>query len=147
MLLEVGKIVDGKVTGITQFGAFIDLGEGKTGLVHISEVALEYVKDIKNHLNINDDVKVKIISIDSKGKISLSIKQAILEERKEERKKEIKNSTRPDDFDWLKKEEAPISFEEMMSKFKHSSDERMHDIKKNVDSKRGGNYRRSNGSY
>lgn len=147
MLLEVGKTVEGRVSGITPFGAFIDLGEGKTGLVHISEVALEYVKDIKEHLKENEEVTVKVISIDDKGKISLSIKQAILDKKKSEAKK---SSSRPDDIDWSKKDSSsntPPSFEELMNKFKQSSDERMHDIKKGLDSKRGGNYRRSSGSY
>ena len=146
MLLEVGKTVEGKVSGITPFGAFIDLGEGKTGLCHISEVALSYVKDIGDHLKENDEVTVKIISIDSKGKISLSIKQALLDKKKSEAQN---RSSRPEDIDWSKKSSdsaAPASFEEMMNKFKQSSDERMHDIKKGMDSKRGGNYKRSSGS-
>ena len=58
MLVEVGSVVEGKVTGITSFGAFIQLPEGKTGLVHISEIAEEYVKDIKSHLSENQNVKV-----------------------------------------------------------------------------------------
>ena len=82
MVLEPGKIVTGKVTGISPFGAFVSLGEGKTGLVHISEVALTYVKNVSDFLKENDEVKVKIISIDEGGKVSLSIKQALLEERK-----------------------------------------------------------------
>ena len=68
MLVEVGKIVDGKVSGITNFGAFVQLSNGQTGLVHISEVAEEYVKDIKTHLKENQAVKVKIISVDNNGK-------------------------------------------------------------------------------
>ncbi len=150
MLLEVGKTVEGKISGITPFGAFIDLGEGKTGLVHISEVALEYVKDINQHLKEGETVSVKVVSIDEKGKISLSIKQALLDKRKAENQAKKQRFTRPDDFDWSSKgseSDAPLSFEEMMSKFKQSSDERMHDIKKGVDAKRGGNYRRSSGSY
>ena len=148
MLLEVGKTVEGKVTGITPFGAFVDLGEGKTGLCHISEVALSYVKDINEHLKENDKVTVKVISIDNKGKISLSIKQALLDKKKAEAAKPA--SSRPEEIDWSKKpsdSSAPASFEEMMNKFKQSSDERMHDIKKGMDSKRGGNYKRSSGSY
>ena len=76
MQLEVGTIVEGKVTGFTSFGAFIDLGEGKKGLVHISEVANEYVKEIGDHLTVGQEVKVKILSIGDDGKISLSIKRA-----------------------------------------------------------------------
>ena len=75
MSIDVGNIVEGKVTGITNFGAFVELSNGKTGLVHISEVADAYVKDIKDFLNENDVVKVKVINM-SEGKIGLSIKQA-----------------------------------------------------------------------
>jgi len=75
MLVEVGKIVEGRVSGITSFGAFVELSNGQTGLVHISEVADEYVKDIKSHLKENQTVKVKIISVDKNGKISLSIRE------------------------------------------------------------------------
>ena len=74
MSLEVGSIVEGKVTGITNFGAFVELAEGKTGLVHISEVADAYVHDIKDYLKENDIVKVKIINM-REGKIGLSIRQ------------------------------------------------------------------------
>ena len=76
MALEVGQIVEGKVSGITGFGAFIDLPDGETGLVHISEVARNYVKDINEHLSLNQTVKVKVLALDEKGKISLSIKKA-----------------------------------------------------------------------
>ena len=79
MQVEVGKIYDGKVTGITNFGAFVDVSESVTGLVHISEVALSYVKNINEHLSVGDEVKVKVLSVDEKGKISMSIKQALKE--------------------------------------------------------------------
>ena len=77
MPIQVGQILEGKVSGITSFGAFIQLPDGKTGLVHISEVAGEYVKDINDHLKGNQIVKVKVLSIDSNGRISLSIKKAM----------------------------------------------------------------------
>ena len=76
MSIEVGNKVQGKVTGITNFGAFVELPEGKTGLVHISEVADSYVKDVNDHLKIGDTVEVKVIS-EKDGKIALSIKKAI----------------------------------------------------------------------
>ena len=76
MTFEVGTIVEGKVTGITNFGAFVELPDGKTGLCHISEIADDYVKDVKDYLKDSQSVKVKIISVDEKGKISLSIRQA-----------------------------------------------------------------------
>ena len=69
MSIAVGIILDGVVTGITKFGAFVELPGGKTGLVHISEVADAYVKDVNDYLKDKDKVKVKVISIDEKGKI------------------------------------------------------------------------------
>lgn len=74
--VEIGKIVDGVVTGITNFGAFVQLPDGKTGLCHISEIADSYVKSVGDHLTEAQPVKVKIISVDEKGKVSLSIRQA-----------------------------------------------------------------------
>ncbi|MGJ9384985.1 RNA-binding protein S1 [Salipaludibacillus neizhouensis] len=73
---EVGSIVEGKVTGIKPFGAFVALDEKKQGLVHISHIAHGYVKDINEQLTVGDEVKVKVLSIDEEsGKISLSIKE------------------------------------------------------------------------
>lgn len=76
MQLAVGNIVEGKVTGITKFGAFVELPGGKTGLVHISEVAPTFVNEIRDHVTENQVVKVKILNITEEGKISLSIKRA-----------------------------------------------------------------------
>ena len=75
MSLEVGAIVEGEVTGITNFGAFVQLPEGKVGLIHISEVSNVYVKDVHDFLKEHDKVKVKVLSVDDRGKIGLSIKQ------------------------------------------------------------------------
>ncbi len=148
MELEPGKVIEGKVTGITQFGAFVSFDGGKTGLVHISEVALEYVKEIKDHLKEGDTVKAKILSIDKAGKVSLSIKQALLDERAAARRSPQKKAPKkPDDFDWSKKSAQPTSFEEMMAKFKQDSDEKLQDMKRGIDSKRGSAYKRSSGSY
>ncbi len=149
MVLEPGKIVTGKVTGISPFGAFISLGEGKTGLVHISEVALTYVKNISDFLKENDEVKVKIISIDESGKVSLSIKQALLEERKKNAYEKPQRVPKTERVDWSKKQDSagPMSFEEMMNKFKQTSDEKMQDLKRGMESKRGSSYRRSSGSF
>lgn len=77
MAIEVGAKLEGKVTGITHFGAFVDLSGGVTGLVHISEIADNYVKDVKDHLKLDDVVTVKVINVDKDGKIGLSIKQAV----------------------------------------------------------------------
>ena len=75
MQVEIGEILEGKVTGITKFGAFVELAEGKTGMVHISEVSNSYVDDINQFLKEGDVVKVKVINISEEGKISLSIKK------------------------------------------------------------------------
>ena len=149
MELEPGKIIEGKISGITQFGAFVVMEGGKTGLVHISEIALEYVKDIKSHLKEGDKVKAKILSVDDSGKISLSIKQALLEERAAAKKtaRKAPAAKKPDDFDWSKKSAQPSSFEDMLAKFKQDSDEKQHDVKKSLDSKRGSSYKRSSGSF
>ena len=77
MEFGVGSVVEGKVTGITKFGAFVGLPEGKSGLVHISEIAYSYVNDVKEHLKEGQEVKVKIIEIDENGRINLSIKKAM----------------------------------------------------------------------
>ena len=74
MELTVGAVLEGKVKSITNFGAFISLPEGKTGMVHISEVANAYVSDIRQHLTEGQDVKVMVIGNEN-GKINLSIKR------------------------------------------------------------------------
>ena len=76
MSIEVGSKLEGKITGITRFGAFVLLPGGVTGLVHISEISDSYVKDIHDHLQVNDEVTVKVINVDKDGKIGLSIRQA-----------------------------------------------------------------------
>ena len=73
MAIEVGSVVEGVVTGITNFGAFVELPEGKTGLIHISEVADVYVNDVHDFLRERDTVKVKVLTVDDRGKIGLSI--------------------------------------------------------------------------
>ena len=76
MPLEVGTIVEGKVTGITKFGAFVALPEGKSGLVHISEIANSFVSDVREHVQMGQTVKVRVLSVSEEGKINLSIKRA-----------------------------------------------------------------------
>ena len=75
MAVEVGNILEGKVTGITDFGAFVDLPDGKSGMVHISEVAPTYVNKISDHLSEGQVVKVKVLDVDVKrGRIALTMK-------------------------------------------------------------------------
>jgi S1 RNA binding domain protein len=136
MLVEVGNVIEGKVSGITNFGAFIQLPDGKTGLVHISEIAEEYVKDVKSHLKENQMVKVRVLSMEN-GKISLSIKKA------QEPRTGVRSS-RPVEIDWSRGGNDNLSFEDRLSKFMKDSDEKLHDLKKSFESKRGsGGYRKS----
>lgn len=94
--LEVGSVVEGKVTGIKPFGAFVAITDDKQGLVHISEVAHGYVKDINDVLSVGDEVKVKILSIDEEsGKISLSIRATLPAEEKTERPRRARSNEAP----------------------------------------------------
>jgi len=153
-MLNVGDIVEGKVTGLTAFGAFVKLASGEIGMVHISEVASSYVKDIKEHLKEGQDVKVKVLAINEAGKISLSIKQAEPKPVETREKREFKGEksfekrpakprrNSPPVWQGSRQEEKPQSFEDMMAKFKQSSDDKMSDLKKYMDVKHGGSSRR-----
>lgn len=123
MSIEVGSIVEGVVTGVTHFGAFVELPNGKTGLVHISEVADAFVKDIKDYLKEGDRVKVKILSADEKGKIGLSVKQA-------------NPVSRPAGRD--ERRRPSPSFEDKLSRFMKESEEKLSTLRRNTDNKRGG---------
>ena len=111
MQITVGQIVEGKITGITNFGVFVDLGDGKSGLVHISEVARTYVSDIKEHFKIGDVVKMKVLTIGDDGKISLSIKKALEGEenkqRKEKRDKRPTSAKIDSSYTWTPKKAEP----------------------------------------
>ncbi|MGI5967620.1 MULTISPECIES: S1 RNA-binding domain-containing protein [Anaerotruncus] len=160
MQLEVGSIVEGKVTGITKFGAFIELPGGKTGMVHISEVASSYVKEISDHLSQNQMVKVKIIGITPEGKVSLSIKQVAPAQPVQQPASRPFNQNGPNaqggerpqrpafqrrpprevsyGFDRRQAISSEnMSFEDMMSKFKQTSEDKISDLKKYTDVKRG----------
>ncbi len=152
MQFESGMILEGKVTGIAAFGAFVELPNGKTGLVHISEVSTEYVNDVKDHLKEGDNVKVKVLGTEN-GKISLSIKQVMLEnpEKKREKKKDARRKQRannggsrrpPEEFSF-NNNSSDMSFDDMLQKFKQDSDEKFQDLKRSNESKRSGGYKRS----
>jgi S1 RNA binding domain protein len=150
MALAVGQIVEGKVTGITKFGAFVELPEGKTGMVHISEIASTFVKEIRDFVQENQMVRVKILSIAEDGKISLSIKKAQPEEGQAASAPKAPQPRRPKEnnsYSWTpKKVVEPQTFEEMLSKFKQTSEDKMSDLKHNMETKRGSSGKRG-GSY
>ena len=141
MQLEVGMVLEGKVTGITKFGAFVELPGGKTGMVHISEVAPTFVKEIRDFVTENQTVKVKILSISEEGKVSLSMKKAV-EAPKGAPRAAAPRPSRPGNFEWQpnsrRNSSEPASFEDMMSRFKQTSDEKISDLKKFNEGKRGG---------
>lgn len=163
MAIEVGSKLEGKVTGITHFGAFVELPEGQTGLVHISEIADNYVKDVNDHLKLADKVIVKVINVDKDGKIGLSIKQAVDKPPGEENRPQERRSFPPrdrgegggfggrggdrggfggrGDRGGRSFNKAPMgkpTFEDKVSKFLKDSEERMSSIRKNTEGKRGG---------
>ena len=147
MSIEVGSKLQGKVTGITKFGAFVELAEGSTGLVHISEVADKYVKDINDHLKVGDVVEVKVINVEKDGKIGLSIKKAIDrpeavrsdrgdrgDSRGDHSGRPRHGSGRSNDNHRAPKE----NFESKMARFLKDSEDRLSSLKRNTESKRGG---------
>lgn len=113
--IEIGSVVDGTVTGIKAFGAFIQLPGGQTGLCHISEVSHGFVKSIEEHLEHNQPVKVKVIGVDDKGKISLSIRQTAPKPEYRERS-----------YD----ERPKVDFEDMLADYMKSSVDKQRDLKK-----------------
>lgn len=139
MQLEEGAVLSGKVTGITKFGVFVDIGEGKTGMVHISEVAQTYVENINDFVKNGDEVKVKVLSIGDDGKISLSIKRAQEHQHRNGPRPAAPVPDRPTAREWNTKKNENMSFEDMMSKFKQSSDDKFSDLKR----KNGGEIRRT----
>jgi len=142
MSLEAGTIVKGTVTGITNFGAFIDLGEGKTGLIHISEVANDYVKNVNDFLKEGQSLNVKVITIGEDGKISLSAKQAEPEVKSD---RPYKRSVKPSRDSWKapSSEKRFVSFDDKVSNFLKESEEKMQTLKsknKNKGSRKGNGY-------
>lgn len=139
MSIEVGSKVQGKVTGITHFGAFVELAEGATGLVHISEVADRYVKDIHEHLKVGDAVEVKVMNVEKDGKIGLSIKKA--KDRPESEQKPTytphprQNRGNDRSKDTFRPKET---FETKMAQFLKDSEDRLSTLKKSTETKRGG---------
>lgn len=115
-------VTTGIVEGITGFGAFIALEDGRKGLVHISEIAHTFVKDINDFLSVDDEVNIKIIGEDDNGRLKLSIKQTQTDPQEEARQQQ--------------------DFDDMLSKFIKQSDERQLDLKRNIRKKSGTGGRR-----
>lgn len=153
-------IVEGKVTGITSFGAFVELPNGQTGMVHISEVAPTFVREIRDFVSEGQTVKVKVLKIGDNNKVSLSMKQVegqTLQQKSGSRPQQQGRPPRrrpepqpqrhrPGGYEWQPRRQESSSFEDMMSHFKQTSDEKILDLKRTVEGKHGGYSRRGGSS-
>jgi S1 RNA binding domain protein len=124
MAVETGAIVEGTVVKITPYGAFVELPDGRSGLVHIREIADVYVKDVRDYLKEQEKVKVKVLGLNERGKLDLSVKQALTPEERAARAR------------------SKTSFEDKLKAFMKESEERLLDLKRNTEAKRGGGKRR-----
>lgn len=146
MQLEIGSIVEGKVTGITKYGAFVALPEGKSGMIHISEISSEFVREVHDFITENQLLRVKIISIDENGRIALSLKRARAEEEALKEKALAASSAPPSapapvtwgGYQKKRQNSTGDPFEDMMNRFKAESEEKIADLRKSIDSKRAG---------
>ena len=137
MELEVGGIYEGKVTGITKFGAFVSFEGGKSGLVHISEVANSFVSDVGEYVKLGQMVRVKVLSIGNDGKINLSLKRVESEQANAEEKPAPRRSPAPVrnekyvmapiDSEAVNENSGSVDFEDRLKKFMQESDSRIAD--------------------
>lgn len=146
MDFKVGDIVEGKVTGIKNYGAFVDIGEGKSGMVFISEIAHTYVEDINEHLQLGQSVKAMITAVSEDGKISLSIKRTLEAPKRSQHKDKSEHSRsegaqrerrqftpppKPDgSYTWMPKKQEAGSLDDMINRFKQTSDDKFSDLKR-----------------
>ena len=156
MAIEVGNVFEGRVTGVKPFGAFVALPEGRVGMVHISEVSNEYVQDINTVLHDGDTVKVQVIQVAPDGKIALSIKRLLPRPARPDRGPRPggpRSGAPREGGRGPAREAAPrvwqpkvparsdnLSFEDMMSRFKSQSEEKMADLDHETNNRRGGGY-------
>lgn len=144
----MGSILMGKITGITKFGAFVALAPGKSGLVHISEIANSYVSDIREHFSEGQEVTVKVIGFDESGRINLSIKAALPQSvrLKSETPRGIPQSSaarqQQNERVFSPQSVAETSFEDKLKRFMQDSDSKISGLKQYADKK---NLRRRGG--
>jgi len=145
MAVEVGALLSGKVTGMIDYGAFVDIGEGKNGMVHISEVANSYVTNIREHLAVGQEIRVKVLNISPEGKISLSIKKAVdapppapADARPAPPRAPKPRSAAPNVWQGQRGGADPQGFEDMMSRFKQTSEDKISTLRRGGDTRYGG---------
>lgn len=151
MAVETGAVVEGTVVRLLNYGVLVRLEDGSTGLVHISEIDQNYVRDVADYFQVNDPVNVKVLAAGERGKIELSVKQALgegqsLPQRAPDAPRvESNGDARPErSFDRgdrnsdAPRRESRSSFEDKMKDFMGQSSERLGDVKRNIENKRGG---------
>lgn len=130
MAVQVGSIIEGKVTAIKPFGMFVAISETEQGLVHISQVANGFVKDINEHFSVGDPVKVKVLTIDDAGKISLSVRAALPAPEREARDERRGGGNRGGDRGGNAKRDNAATFEDKLKKWMKHSEENLATINK-----------------
>jgi len=130
-MADIGSIVEGKIVKLLPYGVIAELPEGESGLVHISEIDNSFIQDVADYFREGDQVEVKVIGIDDKGRLQLSVRQA---------QPDFQEMTRPSRRRYRSAEDQE-AFEDKLSKFMKRSNERLLDVKRNLESKRGGKKR------
>ena len=141
MAVEVGQIVQGTVVRLLNYGVLVRLEDGTTGLVHISEIDQNYVRDVNDYFQLNDAVTVKVLATGERGKVELSVKQALGEGQTITPRPQTNDDgeARGSGGDGMSaRRESRASFEDKMGEFMRSSSERLGDLKRNIENKRGG---------
>lgn len=142
MAIEIGSTVAGTVVKVAEYGAIVRLAEGKMGLVHISEVADTFVRDVHDHFRENDRIFVKVLRLNDKGRYELSAKQADQGAAQNREPRETQENEAPTSHEGNSSgRRVPHSFEERLTQFMKDSEDRLLDLKRNLESKRGGGRR------
>ena len=132
-MADIGSIVEGKVVKLLKYGIIVELPEGESGLVHISEIDNNFIQDVGDYFRENDQVEVKVIGIDDKGRLQLSVRQA---------QPDFQEMSRSSSRRRHQSHEEIAAFEDKLSGFLKQSNERLIDLKRNIEAKRGGGRRR-----
>lgn len=149
MALSVGEILEGKVVKIKPYGAFVQFPSGESGMVHISEISTGYVNDINEYLKEGETVKVKVITVSPENVISLSIKALQPRPTQQQRpaqqqRPRPRSQGRPNVYEPRNNfQSTGDNFEDMMNKFKRTSDDKMSDLRDVIDTRRGSKNRKS----
>ena len=140
MAIEIGSIIEGTVVKVADYGAIVRLAGGNMGLVHISEVADAYVRDVSEHFKESDRIVVKVLRLNNKGRYELSMKQAdqsgLQKFPQRDQVKDHGQTNKEENF--VPRQKVVATFEERLSLFKKDSEERLGDIKRGIENKRGG---------